>query len=270
MKTRVMTAVVLIPVLLLLILAAPKILTAVVLGLLLALAAYELLYCTGLVRHVRLVTYSAVMAFAVSLWSYFGSVHAYAMLGVITFVILLFMEMMIDHVRITIDKTCMCLFAGLLVPFLLSSLMRILVMKVGRFVILIPFIVAFGSDSGAYFAGRYFGRHKMAPVISPHKTIEGAIGGILTAMVSMVLYTLILQVGFDFRVNYALAVLYGLAGSLAGIFGDLCFSVIKRQTGIKDYGHLFPGHGGIMDRFDSVTLVAPLMEALLIILPLAV
>lgn len=265
-----MTAVVLVPVLLLLVLAAPKILTAIVLGLLLALAAYELLYCTGLVRHVRLVTYSAVMAFAVSLWSYFGSVHAYAQLGVIVFMSLLFMEMMLDHVKVTIDKTCMCLFAGLLVPFLLSSLMRILIMKVGRFMILIPFIVAFGSDSGAYFSGRYFGRHKMAPVISQHKTIEGAIGGILTAVISMVIYTMILQFGFDFRVNYALAVLYGLVGSLAGIFGDLCFSVIKRQTGIKDYGHLFPGHGGIMDRFDSVALVAPLMEAFLIILPLAV
>ncbi len=270
MKTRVMTAVVLIPVLLLLILVAPKIATAVVLGLMLAIAAYELLYCTGLVRHVRLVTYSAVMAFLISLWSYFGSVHAYAQLGVMIFMIILFAEMMIDHVKLTIDKICMCLFAGVLVPILLSSLVRILTMKIGRYVILIPFIVAFGSDSGAYFAGRYFGRHKMAPVISPNKTVEGAIGGVLTAMVSMVIYTLILQLAFDFQVNYALALVYGFAGSLAGVFGDLCFSVIKRQTGIKDYGHLFPGHGGIMDRFDSMVLVAPLMEALLIILPLAV
>ena len=70
--------------------------------------------------------------------------------------------------------------------------------------------------------------------------------------------------------NYLLALLYGLVGSLAGVFGDLCFSAIKRQTGIKDYGNLIPGHGGVLDRFDSVTTVAPLMEALLVLLPFAV
>ena len=86
----------------------------------------------------------------------------------------------------------------------------------------------------------------------------------------MILYTLILQLAFDFYVNYLYAVLYGLLGSLTGIVGDLCFSVIKRQTGIKDYGNLIPGHGGVLDRFDSMMLVGPLMEALILIIPVAV
>ena len=73
-----------------------------------------------------------------------------------------------------------------------------------------------------------------------------------------------------FRVNYGLALLYGILGSAAGTFGDLCFSVIKRQTGIKDYGNLIPGHGGILDRFDSMMVVGPLAEALLILIPLVV
>jgi len=148
---------------------------------------------------------------------------------------------------------------------------RILTMGIGRYVVLIPFVVAFLSDAGAYFVGLKFGKHKLAPVVSPNKTIEGALGGIATAMLGMLVYALILDlIPGGFIVNYALAILYGLIGSLAGMFGDLCFSVIKRQTGIKDYGNLIPGHGGVLDRFDSLMTVAPLMEALLLLTPMVI
>ena len=110
------------------------------------------------------------------------------------------------------------------------------------------------------------GKHKLAPVVSPNKTIEGVIGGLVASMVIMILYTLVLQIA-DFRVSYGLAILYGLLGGVVGVFGDLCFSVIKRQTGIKDYGNLIPGHGGALDRFDSMVTVAPLMEVLLLWIP---
>ena len=145
MKTRVITAAVLIPVLLLILLAAPKIVLALVWGAMLSVAAYELLYRTGLVQHVRLVVYAAVMAFAVSMWSFFGAMHAYAVLGVLVFMAVLFGELMYDHVKITFDKICMCFVAGLLIPILLSSLVRIQTLKIGRYVILIPFIVAFAA-----------------------------------------------------------------------------------------------------------------------------
>lgn len=271
MKTRIITAAVLIPVLLLLLMAAPTIVTAVVWGLMLAIAAYELLYGTGLVREPRLVLFASIMAFAVSIWSHYDAIHAVGQLGVMLFACVLFGEMMLSHVKITFDKICMCFVAGLVIPFLLSSLIRILVMsRIGRYMVLIPFIVAFISDSGAYFAGRFFGQHKLAPVISQHKTIEGAIGGVVTSIVSMILYGVVLQFAFGFRVKYGYAIIYGLLGSLAGVFGDLCFSVVKRQTGVKDYGNLIPGHGGILDRFDSMMLVGPLMECLLILIPLAV
>ncbi|MBP3673352.1 MAG: phosphatidate cytidylyltransferase [Oscillospiraceae bacterium] len=270
MKTRVITAAVLVPVLLVIVLAAPKIVTAIVWGALLAIAAYELLYRTELVRNARLVIYSAVMAFAITMWSYLGAEHAWGQLGLMLFTMLLFAEMMMSHVKVTFDKICMCMVAGVLVPFLLSSLIRIHTMKIGKFMILIPFIVAFASDAGAYFAGRFFGAHKLAPVISPHKTVEGAAGGVICAVVCMVLYTVVLQLAFDFYVNYLYAILYGLLGSLVGIVGDLCFSVIKRQTGIKDYGNLIPGHGGVLDRFDSMMMVGPLMEVLILLIPVAV
>lgn len=270
MKTRVITAAVAIPLLLILLLAAPKVVVALVWGAMMAVAAYELLYRTGLIKESRLVVYSMVMAFATTMWSYAGAVHALGILGLLVFVALMFGEMMMSHVRITFDKICMCLVGGLLIPFFLSSLIRILVMRTGRYVVLIPFIIAFGSDSGAYFAGRLFGSKKLAPVISQNKTVEGAIGGIVFAVVCMLIYGLIMQFAFDFKINYFYAVLYALLGSVAGIFGDLCFSVVKRQTGIKDYGTILPGHGGILDRFDSMTLVGPLVEALLILMPVAV
>ena len=143
-------------------------------------------------------------------------------------------------------------------------------LTVSVFFILVPFILAFISDSGAYFAGKFLGKHKLAPTISPKKTIEGAVGGILGAIVGMLIYGVILQLAFGFQINYAAAILYGVIGSVAGVFGDLCFSVIKRQTGIKDYGNLIPGHGGILDRFDSMVMIAPLVEILMILLPVAV
>ena len=130
--------------------------------------------------------------------------------------------------------------------------------------------MAFLSDTGAYFAGRAFGQHKLAPVISPNKTIEGAVGGVLGATVGMVIYALVLDLFFrDIQVSYVYAIIYGILGSLAAVFGDLCFSAVKRQAGIKDYSNLIPGHGGILDRFDSVILAAPLMEALLVLMPFA-
>ena len=271
MKTRVITAAVLIPVLLLLLMVAPTIVAAIVWGLLLSIAAYELLYSTGLVQEPRLVVHAAVMAFAVSIWSHYEAIHAFGLIGLMIFIGVLFAEMMLSHVKITFDKLCLCAVAGCVIPFLLSSLIRILVMnRVGRYMVLIPFVVAFCSDAGAYFAGHFFGRHKLAPVISQHKTIEGAVGGVLCAIAGMVIYCIILQFAFGFEVKYGYAVIYGLLGSMTGVFGDLCFSVVKRQTGIKDYGRLIPGHGGVLDRFDSMMMVGPLMEALLILIPLAV
>lgn len=268
MKQRVITAVVLIPVLALIVLAAPTIVAAVVWGALLAVGVYELLYCTGLVTHPRMVLYSGAMAFAVSIWSHYGAVTGYALLGMLVFWILLFSELMANHVKISVEMIMECAFAGLLVPYLLSSLIRILTMMNGRYLIPIPFVVAFSSDAGAYFAGSMFGKHKLAPVVSPNKTVEGVGGGLVSAMVGMLIYAVLLQLVFQFKVNYGAALLYGLLGSLIGVFGDLCFSVIKRQSGLKDFGNLIPGHGGFFDRFDSMVTVAPLVEALILLMPM--
>ena len=268
MKTRILAAAVLIPLLLILVLAAPKIVAAIVFGVLMAIGSYELIYRTGLVKHPRLVVYSALMAFGVTMWSYFGAVHAYGVLGVLLFLIVLFSEMMHDHIKVRVAMLGECVFAGVIVPYLLSAVIRILAMKVGRYMVLLPFAVACLNDAGAYFVGLRFGKHKLAPVVSPNKTIEGVLGGLAASVLGILVYALVLFF-LDFRVNFLLAIVYAVLGSGIGVFGDLCFSAIKRQTGIKDYGDLIPGHGGVLDRFDSMMTVAPLIEVLLLVLPFA-
>ncbi len=115
-------------------------------------------------------------------------------------------------------------------------------------------IAAFGSDIFAYFTGYFLGKHKMAPNLSPKKTIEGAVGGLIGSSLLAWLF------GFIFMREMALVCLVlGLVGGAAGMAGDLTASMFKRKMGIKDYGTLIPGHGGIMDRFDSVIFVAPVV-----------
>lgn len=270
MKTRILASVVLLPLLLLIVLAAPKICTAILFGLMAAIAAYELLNGTGLVKHLRLCVYSMVSAFWCVLWCGLHIGYQWLLLGILLFWVALFGEMMVSDMKLGFDKAACCLGAGVFLPLFLGSLVRIHGGEQGRFFILVPFVMAFLSDTGAYFAGLKFGKHKLAPTISPKKTVEGVVGGVVGAIVGMLLYCLVLSLFFKMQMNYLAAVAYGALGSVAAVFGDLCFSVIKRQTGIKDYGNLIPGHGGILDRFDSMMVVGPFAELLLLLLPLTV
>lgn len=267
MKLRILAALALIPVLLLAVFIAPKIVAVVIIGLLCALSVYELLWSTGILRHPRLVVYTAILAFLVPLWSHFGADPLWAKFAVLGFFCLMFGEVLMAHGKLKLERLSVCIFAGLFLPYMFSSLVRILDGAHGRALLLVPFVAAFLSDSGAYFVGCAWGRHKLAPIISPNKSVEGMLGGMVFSVLGMLLYCLILTLVTELQANYLYAVTYGLLGALAGVFGDLCFSAIKRQTGIKDFGSIIPGHGGILDRFDSVMIVAPLMELMLLLLP---
>ncbi len=126
---------------------------------------------------------------------------------------------------------------------------------------------AWGGDTFAYLVGRRFGRHKLAPNVSPNKTVEGAVGGVLGSMllgfVISFLYTQFWQVGPLWNEgdggSYLAVVLLGIPAAVLGMLGDLFASAVKRQCKLKDYGTIFPGHGGILDRFDSLLFIAPLM-----------
>ena len=142
------------------------------------------------------------------------------------------------------------------------------------FFILLILCFAWGGDTCAYFAGRAFGKHKLCPVVSPKKTVEGAIGGVLGTMVCGVVVTVIYSIAADrleafTRSNigvsmYVVIALLACVAAVLGIYGDLFASVVKRQCGIKDYGTIFPGHGGILDRFDSVMFIAPFVTMVII------
>ncbi len=267
MKSRLLVAAVGIPLLLVILLLCPKVVTALAVSLLSAIAAHEMLSTTGIVQHRRMIGYSMVAAFLLPLWSYGGCPVEIGAAGVTAFGLLLFLEALAAYPAVRFESVTGCLFAGVVIPVCLSSIVRILMLDHGRYVVLVPILIPFLADAGAYFAGRFLGRHKMAPVLSPHKTVEGAVGGVLTGVVSMLIYGLVMQFGFHQTVHYLYAALYGLVGSLVSIVGDLSFSMIKRETGIKDYGTLFRAHGGVLDRFDSVVFAAPVVELLLLLLP---
>lgn len=129
----------------------------------------------------------------------------------------------------------------------------------GAYIFLLAFIGPWTTDIFAYLTGRLLGKHKLAPVISPKKTVEGSIGGTVFCMIVFVGYGLVLTFGFDTEVNFVMLVIAGLLCAFISQVGDLILSLVKREHGIKDYGKLFPGHGGVLDRFDSVIATVPVL-----------
>jgi phosphatidate cytidylyltransferase len=162
------------------------------------------------------------------------------------------------HTSVNINDAAVTVFGFLYVGLLLGCLYTIR----SKSIVLawIPFICAFGSDTCAYFAGTALGKHKLTPVLSPHKSVEGAIGGVVGAAVLCAVYCFAAS-----RFNYIsseyipMFALMGAVGSCFAQIGDLAASSIKRYTGIKDYGKIMPGHGGVLDRFDSVLFTMPLV-----------
>lgn len=118
------------------------------------------------------------------------------------------------------------------------------------------FIAAWVTDSCALITGLLFGKHKLLPSVSPKKTIEGAIGGVVFCIAAFLLYAKLLEVFFDYQIeSYLLIAMCGLVCSIVAVIGDLLFSAVKRASGIKDFGRLMPGHGGVLDRFDSLIAI---------------
>lgn len=137
---------------------------------------------------------------------------------------------------------------------------------------LLIFVCAWSTDTFAYFIGSLFGKHKLIPHVSPKKTVEGAIGGIVGAVLGcfalLIVSEMINGMSWSSFVGWLpffiiSAVIFGVAGGVCSQLGDLVASAVKRDTGIKDFGWIFPGHGGFMDRFDSVIFIAPLILAIM-------
>jgi phosphatidate cytidylyltransferase len=129
----------------------------------------------------------------------------------------------------------------------------------GNYLVWLVFIIAWSTDTFAYFTGIYLGKHKLCPSISPKKTIEGSIGGIVGSLMICILYGKYLNIIHNINISLLHFIILGIITSIISQFGDLTASLIKRNYGVKDFGNIFPGHGGILDRFDSILFTAPIV-----------
>lgn len=158
------------------------------------------------------------------------------------------------------DQVMAALFSFFYVPFMLSYIYRTRQLPHGAYLVWLIILCSWGSDTCAYCVGVLFGKHKMTPVLSPKKSIEGAVGGVVGAMLVTWVYCMVFkgQMQLSLQATFIVAAIAG-AGALISMIGDLAASAIKRNYDIKDYGTLIPGHGGILDRFDSVIITAPII-----------
>lgn len=192
---------------------------------------------------------------------------------ILSFILILFILLLRYHSRIKIEQVGLAFMVSTLIPLSLTTMifLRDMAAANGRFVLLLALAGAWIGDTGAYFVGTFLGKHKLCPTISPKKTVEGFIGGIVATSVSFVImgyiYTLYkASGGVEIQVNYVLLFVLGIICDLLGVMGDLSASIIKRQYEIKDFGNIMPGHGGVLDRFDSVLFVVPFMYMVFLIM----
>lgn len=270
MKQRILVAVVGIPLLLAVLCWAPDWATALLLAALSVIAAHELLTAVcGTEKAKRWTALPAVTGALVIAAVYFSGEHyADSPAGTVlrwliaAAVLALLLASVLTYGRpgaLVLQDVCVMAVAGLVIPWAFSCMLQLRMLPHGAGMVLMPLVAAFCSDSAALFTGMACGRHKMAPLVSPHKTVEGALGGIAGGVVGMVIFRIVFYFCTLVPLHIGWCVVIGLAGALMGELGDLSFSVIKRQVGIKDYGRLLPGHGGVLDRFDSVLFAAPMI-----------
>ena len=270
MATRIIVAVVLTPLFFItLFFLDPIWLTVVVTGIV-ALGSYELLRATKATDNPFIYVCTALSAAVIPFGHLYGTdvmVTEIAALLLMCVVFFAAIHRFDSEKAVRLEQILACLFGGVLIPAFLSALIDLKMMENGRYMVLLPVICAFLTDTGAYFAGVFLGKHRGITRVSPNKSLEGYIGGIVSGGLFMLLYGFILQRFAGLTVSFPAIIVYGLIGSAVTELGDLSFSLIKRQFGVKDYGNLLPGHGGMLDRFDSMTFAAPMLLFLVRVLP---
>jgi phosphatidate cytidylyltransferase len=267
LKLRIITSIIGLPLLIFVVISGGTVLKAVLFGLILIAMSEVYKALSGKVKpvHAPGFVFSAVYMF------FIDYVHDYKVLTIILILMTIstLCSLVMFYGKTSIVDACYTIFGFYYVAILLSSvyLVRNHPNHGGYFVWMI-FIAAWGSDTGAYFIGKLFGRHKLVPKLSPKKTVEGAVGGTIIATLLALAYGFILS--RMLHVDDVRAVTYcvvtGFFGSIFAQFGDLTASAIKRLNGVKDFGALIPGHGGVMDRFDSILFTAPAIYLLILLM----
>lgn len=256
MKTRIITALVLIPILVLILISGNWVIAAAV-TVVSTVGLYELYKATGVLEKKPLAVLGFVSGVCVALRLFIP--NDWYMGLVFLAIIIMFVIMLKCHKTISVEDAAMTVFGVIYVPFLLSMLTAVAQLESGSFLLWVVVIGAFATDTFAYFTGVFLGKHKLCPEISPKKTIEGSIGGTVGCMLLILAYGLLLEKQFGQEINYIKLGVLGILIAVVSQIGDLTASIIKRRYGVKDYGNIFPGHGGVLDRLDSVIATAPLV-----------
>lgn len=193
---------------------------------------------------------------------------------IVVYVLALLLIMLKGYDYTKFEHVAIAFTASVLIPFGLTSVIHfrdlyltsgLFTKEAGIYILFVGAISAWGTDSGAYLAGRAFGKHKMAPKISPKKTIEGAVGGILFSVVlNLIAFFLFEKITSQQPMPWWMILVITIPISFLGMMGDLSASVIKRNYGVKDFGKIFPGHGGVMDRFDSALFTFSALYAIIL------
>ena len=222
------------------------------------LALFEIYKSYGFLKHKTLCALGFICAIMFSFYSYVSS--EMVMVFILFFILAISLTFFVFRKSITINEISVMFFLTVYVCFLCSRIVAVRYVPFGEIYIWLIFIGAYMSDSGAFFVGTYLGKHKMCPDISPKKTWEGAVGGVLTSGIVFALFGVIYMYITKHTVNLPVLIILGLLSAVFAQLGDLFASVIKREWGIKDFGSIMPGHGGMLDRIDSVLFVAPLVQ----------
>ena len=237
------------------------------------IGVFEMLGCIGVRKNLLLtvpICLAAAFFPAYTRYCYFSSadhistLHSLLKLGVaVTFIMALYVFgiAVFDNKKVSVTDAGLLFASCFYIIAAFTSLVYIHdYVEGGEHIYLLTFICAWTTDVFAYFTGRLLGKHKLIPAVSPKKTVEGAIGGIVFCIFAMLIFGFVISKFFNaegsIKANYVLLAVSAVVISVVSQTGDLIMSEIKRHYGIKDYGKIFPGHGGILDRFDSVLAVS--------------
>ncbi len=231
----------------------------VVISALSVIAAMEIMKCTGQADKYPISVPAAIFCGLIPFVARLGS-YGYITGLTVVFMFYCFFVSVFTNDEINTGSVSLVFAGACYVAVCFYSLTRIRYVPEHGFILLIlVFVGAWVTDVFAYFTGFIFGKHKLIPKISPKKTIEGAIGGALFCAAAFALCGYITQVFLHRTPNYPVIIIVGIVVSVVAQLGDLTMSAVKRNYGIKDYGKLFPGHGGVLDRFDSILTIAPFL-----------
>lgn len=259
-----MTAIIGIPLLVpFVVLDNPWPLTAVM-SLFAAVGVYEILKCVGMLKFPLVAIPSFITSigaqFILRIPGYNGDKGTTAILFLfLIYALMIMMSAVFSKKAIKFTDAAVSAIMTIYISFGFTSLILLRGKEYGVILLVLAILIPWVADGAAYFVGRFFGKHKLIPDVSPKKTVEGAVGGIVGVCIITLIFGLVMHLGFGKIPNYSILLALAFVGGLLSMCGDLIASLLKREYGVKDYGHLFPGHGGVMDRFDSIISVSILM-----------